>query len=357
MAIEAIGFQGTISESQEARRWFVAAPPATKQVESDVTVAPNTGRQVKVIPGKLNVCGVCVNVTATEYVNVPSSSTARRNVIVCRVTWAGASSKAEFACVQGPSGGASYPSLTQNPGTVFEAPMAVVDTAANFSTITTSNITQVIPTGGMGGPLQVVSDKHVAMVPAHDGAIIEATGNKTRWQRKGGSTVQLAEDGTMWRFFDPVIRYTGGQNIQAANVNLGNGGLRRGRYKVIDGWVVGDIEIRTGTSGAYWGTGSLLIAVPPGLGAFENYFEDRWMDAHMYTTAEAPMDWHCQALARAGTSELRLFAPTSAADCRLLQARASDPSTGAAGTGVPFIVNQYTVPQVITVQLLYSLGV
>lgn len=356
MAITSVGFQGSISESQEARRWWAAAPPVSRQASSSMAVSPGSGRQVNVSSGQLNVCGVAVSSTASEPVSIPSSSTARINVIACRVTWAGANSKAEFVCIQGPSGGTSYPTLTQNPGVLYEAPVAVVDTAANFSSVSSANITSIAPTGGMGGPLQIGSDKHVSIVPAHDGAIIEATANKTRWQRKNGSTVQLAEDGTQWRFFDPVIRYEGNQSIQAADVNLGNGGVRRGRYKIVDGWVIGDIEIRTGASGSYWGTGSLNIKLPPGV-PFDNYFADRWMDAHMYTTAQEPMDWQCQALARGGQSELMLWAPRSAADCRLWRARASDPSSTAAGTGIPYIANNFTIPQVITVQLVYSLGV
>lgn len=353
MALSTIGFTGAISESQEARRWWLAGLPAARWTNSDLSVTPGSGRAVKIAKGWFQVCGVACYNNAEETVAIPSSSVARRSIVAARVTWSGKNSSVTFVLIQGPSGGTQYPSLQQTPGVVYEAPIAVLDTRANFSSVTTSQITMVLPYGGRGGPLQVPTDKYLGIVPAHMGAIIEAESNRSRWQRQSTGTVKLSEVGTPWKFFDPKIRYAGGGNIQAAEVNLGNGGIRRGRYKIMDGWVVGDIEIRTGTSGSYWGTGGLTIDCPPGLG-FDRQYEDRWMEAHMYTTAEEPMDWACQVLGRAGKNHMTLWAPRHAGDCRLWIARASNPATLAKGTGVPIIASTFTVPQVITVQLLYS---
>lgn len=353
MALSTAGFQGPITEGQEAIRWSLSSVPLVRNTTSDLNVTPGSGRAVSVAPGRVLVCGVAVTSDSVATVTIPSSSTARRNVIAMRITWAGSSSKAELVCIQGPTGGTSYPSLTQTPGSVFEAPLAVVYTPAYFSSVSSSYVYATCPTGGRGGPLQLPASTHVAVVPAQTGATLQA-GDGTTWIKTDTAWSQVTDSGSSWRYWDPVLRYEGAGNIQTGVVNLGNGGARRGRFKVYDRWLLGEVEIRRGPSGYYFGAGGLFFDLPPGFNP-DSAFVDRWMDAHCYTTPEEVMDWHCQALIRSNESRARLWAPTFKGDVRMKPMQAADAS-GNTGTGVPLIGTATTCPDVITVSLLYSLG-
>lgn len=352
MAITTAGFQGPVTESQEANRFYMAASPVMADGAAHCTVTPGGGRRVTVGTGTVIVCGVVVSVTAAETVTLAGGSGRRRDVVAVRVTWAGSSSRAEIVAIQGPNGGRQYPSLRANPGTVYEAPLAVVEYPGG--TVAAAHITRVVPTGGRGGPLQVPSEAHSAIVPAHDGAQMECLDTGSVWVRRDGAWVQSEDWATQWRHYDPVLRYRGAGNVQAGTVQLGAGGTRKGRFKVVDRFVIGEVEIRRGPTGYNFGRGGLTIDLPAGY-APDNHFVDRWMDAHCYTTAEQLMDWHCQALIRNNEAVANLWAPKFMSDCRMHPARAADAS-GRPNTGIPAIATSVTAPDVITMSLFYSLG-
>lgn len=333
MAISTAGFQGPVSETQEAGRFFRVAAP----VLADSATSPkitSSGRSVALGAGSLQVCGVTIRITSTERITLTSA----KPLAVLEVAWAGESSSVVFKAI-------SASELVKNPGVKYHAVVAAERLLTVYPTL---------PYGGRGGRLRVKTSGMIQYVDAHDGAELVVDNTKEIWTRSGNNWVQTDEADSPWRFYDPILRYAGDGSTQAGVVNLGNGGVRRGRYKVENGFVVGEIELRTGASGSYFGVGGFSIDCPPGL-VPDTYFEDRWLTAHLYTSEEAPMDWCCQGLMKGGDDKIRLWAPGRANDCRLYPAQSKN-SSGKVGTGVPWIKDKFSVPITICVRLFYSLG-
>lgn len=356
MALTTAGFQGVVTESQEAGRFYRVAPPALADGTADMRVTNTTGtRAIRVATGTVQVCGVTVTNDAlvTLNLNANSSSSARFDLVVLRVTWAGASSTVEILAKPGTSGGPPAP--TRNPGSLYEFPLAVVRVGGSASSIAAGDVYDIRTYGGRGGRMRVLQESYVGWVDGHAGAevIVEGT---VRTYRKApdGAWVLVSDILTPWRYFDPVLRYAGAGNIQAGVASLGTGGVRRGRFKVLDGFVVGEVEIRRGTTGFNFGAGDLTVDLPAGYWP-DTYFADRWIHGHMYTTGETVMDWYADGLVKGGEGRALLYVTAAGNDARMRPARAQDGSN-TVGKGIPYIATTHSDPAVICLNLCYSLG-
>ena len=356
MAITTAGFQGVVTESQEAGRFFRIAPPTLADGPDDMKVTSYSGtRQVRVAAGSIQVCGVTVTNTAaaTFAFAANSSFTSRYDALVLKVTWAGESSTAEVVVRQGTSSGP--PSLTRNPGSVYEMPLAVVRIGAYASSVGAGDVFDIRPYGGRGGRMRVLQESYIGWCDGHVGAEIIVEGTvRTYRKAPDGAWVMVSDVLTPWRYFDPVIRYKGAGQIQAGVASLGTGGVRRGRFKVIDGFVVGEVEVRQGTAGANFGAGDLTVDLPAGYWP-DTYFADRWIHGHMYTTGEAVMDWYADALVKGGEGTALIYVARAGNDARMRPARAQDGSN-TVGTGYPYIATAWSSPAVICLNLCYSIG-
>lgn len=357
MVMSTAGFQGAVSESQEAGRFVRIAPPALVDSPTDLKVTSAAGtRTVSVAAGTAQVCGVTVTSdTTTSLTFSANSGGTRLDLVILRVVWAGLSSTATIQVKQGTSGSSAVPTLTRSPGSVYEFPLAVVSVGTSVSTISSANIFNVATYGGLGGRLRITQESYCAIADAASGAEMAIEGTTRTYRRNAdGSWTLITDVNSPWRYFDPIIRFKGDGNVQAGVAALGTGGVRRGRFKVVDQFLIGEIEVRTGSAGWNFGAGDLTIDLPPGYPPDTN-FADRWLEGHLYTTDESLMDWPLQALVKGGESTALMYAPTSGADCRMKPMRATD-STNANGKGIPLIGTAKSNPKVITIGLLYSIG-
>lgn len=356
MAITTAGFQGPVTESQEAGRFYRIAPPALTDDASSLKVSTTSGtRAVSVTAGAAQVCGVTVTSTPAQSVSFSSntSSSARLDMVILRVSWAGSSSSAVITTKQGTT--SNPPTPTRTVGSVYEFPLAVVRVRQNVSSISSSDIFDIRTYGGRGGRLRIAQDSYIGFIDAHVGSEVIVEGTTRTYRRAtDGAWVLVSDILTPWRFFDPVIRYQGGGNIQAGTANLGTGGVRRGRFKIFDQFLIGEVEVRTGSGGWYFGAGPLTVDMPPGY-LPDTYFADRWIHGHMYTTNESLMDWTADALVKGGADRALLYSTVSAADARMRPAQTTDASLRV-GTGVPLIGTMNSDPAVICLNLCYSLG-
>ena len=355
MALTTAGFQGVVTESQEAGRFYRIAPPALADGPSDMSVVTTSGtRAVRVNTGTVQACGVTVtNDSALTFNLASNSGSARFDMILLRIIWSGATSSAEIVLRQGSSGGP--PAITRNPGSQYEMPLAVVRVGPLVTTISSADIYDIRTYGGRGGRMRVPQESYIGWIDGHVGAEVIVEGTVRTYRKAAGNAWTLVSDVlTPWRYFDPVIRYKGVGQIQAGTANLGTGGVRRGRFKVIDGFVVGEVEVRTGTAGFNFGAGDLTVDLPAGYWP-DTYFADRWIHGHMYTTGEAVMDWYADALVKGGEGRALLYATAKGNDARMRPARAQDGSN-TVGTGVPHIATTHSDPKVICLNLCYSIG-
>ena len=357
MAITTAGFQGTVSETQEANRFSRIAPPFLVASSTDLKVTTTTGtRAVSVAAGSAQVCGVTVTSDVATVLNHASNAgSTRLDVIVLRVTWSGVTSSAVIAIKQGTSGSPTPPALTRTVGVLYEAPLAVVSVGTGVSTIASASIFNVATYAGVGGRLRVLQETYCSVADAAAGAEMVVEGTTRVYRRNGDGSWTLVSDVlSAWRFFDPILRFKGAGSVQPGTAYLGTGGVRRGRYKIIDQMLIGEVELRTGSVGYNFGVGDFTLDLPPGYPP-DTYFADRWQEAHVYTTDAGLMDWQSQLLLKGGETTGLLYAPRSAADCRQLPSRSTD-VTQTIGHGIPYIAGAHTEPMVIIVNLSYSIA-
>ena len=155
MAFTLAGFQGTVNESQEAGRFARVAPRFLTDGPSHfaVTAVGGQARTVSVAAGTCQCCGVtAVESTATEVVfDENSTSGTRLDLLVLRFTWSGATSSVALAVLKGTNGATNPPWPTRNPGSVYEAPLAVVSVPQGQGVFTSGNIKQIRPYAALSG--------------------------------------------------------------------------------------------------------------------------------------------------------------------------------------------------------------
>lgn len=330
MTLALVGTDGTVDETAGARRWGKAAPAVCVRRTDIPTVRPSTGRIVTVSSGTLLICGVLTEITTATPVELAAVSSGTRTDVIClRLTWLGTrKSRAEVVAL-------ARDKIIRTPGVTYDAPIATVTVSSKA--VTTTDITPVTAYAA-GGMHLVLPTGQPDYVDAHDGADLTVESTGATYRRTGG-TWKLVEQGSQdWQTFDPVL--TSGEGP----VKLGNGGLSRGRYKLVGNRCLGEFEIRQGATGGDYGINELSITLPY---VSSTYTVDQWFEGHVYTWREAPMDWIAQWGVRTGTARATLFTPTRSDDCRMRAARSAD-SSRREGTGIPQLNNDYSDPGVVS---------
>ncbi|QRY61463.1 hypothetical protein JVX90_13685 [Gordonia sp. PDNC005] len=351
MAITYFGTQGTVTESTGAGRWARAGVPFMVRTPDDFKVTAVTGlqRTVQVAAGSALVCGVSTVETAARQLQLAANtgSQVRLDLVVLRLVWAGlGASTAVLDIKQGTPGAVNPPTPTRTPGTVYEAPLAVVRVAPNTGQLTGSAVFPIAPYGGKGGPLHALQAQWIQLVDAPVGTELVTDTNAWRYCRLADGSWSVIESNLQpWSTWTPQLTSAGGGNIV-----LGTGGIMVGRYKIIRNMLYGEFEIRKGTSGSdfRWGNISVALPVPVGTGT-----TDRWCPAHLATPATGLMDWRAQVLCSSGATSGLIFAALSSVDVRMRAWRSAASSPAQPDTGYPRIVNQYTEGLVVTGQLRY----
>lgn len=343
MALSIVGTEATITEATGAARWARVNTPVCAR-RSDVPVmrvADTPGaRTITIGPGAgsgtVLVAGVLVEFTTDEAVELAAvsggSSASRTDVVCLRLRWAGlGKSRAEVVAIPASQ-------ITRKVGDVYDAALAHVTVTATG--VAPGALIPVVPvaTGGIKMILPAKqTPESLGLVEAHDGAELVVEATTTRYRRVAGSWRLAEDDDTAWREFDPVL------SSSAGPVALGNGGISRGRYKLVGTRCLGEFEIRRGATGSNYGQGPLRFSLPH---PASRYTTDQWFEGHLFTWREAPMDWPAHFGVPAGGSVATVFAPTRSDDCRMRAAQSKN-STNRVGTGIPQLNNDFSDPGVI----------
>lgn len=356
MAFTKAGFQGTVTETQEAGRFARAAPRFLVDGTSHlaVTAVGGQNRTVQVAAGTCQCCGVTAAEAATTQVVFDANTTTgtRLDLLVLRFTWSGLGSSTVLAVLKGTNGSPNPPTPTRTPGVLYEAPLAVVSVPQGQGVFTAGNIKDIRPYGGLaGGRVRVAQSSYYTVVDLPYGGelLTEDTGNAYRFT---GTWTQITAATNPWTNFDPVLRYTGGGG---GTVGLGSGAVRRGRYKVVDSILTAQIEVRWGTGGYSGGSGDITVDLPAGK-APDTWANDTWHHAHLYTTSQALMDWPAQVLILQGQTVGRIFTPVSPTDTRLAPYRITAAGGGGPGSGTPTISGGYPEGGILVATLVYGVA-
>lgn len=346
MVATVAGFQGTVTEVQEATRlgrigaarWLVDNAAALKPSSSGT-------RTINLAAGSVVCGGVQYTETAATSISLPANAAAgiRLDIVGLRFVWNGASSTVTLFSKQGVAGSATRPALTRTLGGTYEVPIAVVSVRQNITTIAASDVADVRVWGGRGGPFIVPAytalSTTVSDVPT--GAVVQATDTGNTYKvtadyQDSASPVWALQSAASnaWTAYDPIVRHNGAGSIGAGITGLGVGGQRIGRYRVVDGVCYVQILVMAGSSmGA--NAGDYTIDLPPGF-VPNNVMTQRWFPGYYRTTQESVMDWTAQLLVKNGENRGTIYAPRASDDCRISPARAVDASNSA-GSGIPRI--------------------
>ena len=362
MAITSVGIQGTVGESEGARRWWRAGVPFMCPTQRDFQVRHLTGQQrtVEVAPGTALICGVLVTETTARTVNFEANTgtTTRFDLVVLRLEWLGLGQSR--AVLEVKKGTTSPPVPTRNPGTTYEAVLAVVQIAPNTGQLSGGMVYQLTPWGGKGGPVYVAQSSYISYLDIEEGTEVVTVNNGYRQRKSVGGTFEVVEaEAQPWSYWDPNLR----SSATNQPVILGTGGVSRGRYKIIRNMCFAEVEIRRGVSGSDFRYGDLMISLPPGAmpvfpaSPSQDYLGIQWMLGHLYTIGDGYMDWRAQVAVNTGWQDAIVWVPTSAADVRLRPWRSADASY-APSTGVPYQGNsKFSEGEVFTAVLRYAVRV
>ena len=360
MAIVQIGLQGSVGESEGARRWARAGVPFMTADEDEFIVRALSGQQrtVEITPGVALVCGVMVTETVPRTLSFEAnvSASPRYDLVVLRLEWAGLGGST--ASLQVKTGGASPPVPTRNPGVVYEAVLAVVQVAPNTGQLTGSAVYALTPHGGKGGAVYVPQSQYLSYLDIEEGTEVVAVDNGYRWRKSVGGTFEIVEaEKQPWSTWDPNLR-----TVDGTPVILGTGGVQRGRYKVIRNMCFAEVEIRRGTAGSDFRFGDLMFSLPPDAvptfptSPSSRYLGIQWMMGHLFTMGGGSMDWRAQIPVNTGWADAGIWTPTRSDDVRMRPWRSAD-SSYAAGTGIPWINGYYSQAEVFTAVLRYAVRV
>lgn len=362
MAITSVGIQGTVGESEGARRWWRAGVPFMCPTQRDFQVRHLTGQQrtVEVAPGTALICGVLVTETTARTVNFEANTgtTTRYDLVVLRLEWLGLGQSR--AVLEVKKGTTSPPVPTRNPGTTYEAVLAVVQIAPNTGQLSGGMVYQLTPWGGKGGPVYVAQSRYISYLDLEEGAEVVTMDNGYRQRKAVGGAFDVVEADTQpWSTWNPNLR-----SIESGQaVILGTGGVQRGRYKIIRNMVFAEVEIRRGVSGSDFRYGELVFDLPPGgtpvfpTSPSPDYLGVQWMMGHLFTIGDGYMDWRAHVAVVTGQPHAYIWVPTRANDVRLRPWRSAD-ATYQPSTGVPWQGNsKYSEGETFTAVLRYALRV
>lgn len=345
------GFEGSVHEGDSGLRFGFAQDHAGIVPEQGhFAVTPYHGliRGVMIAPGTINVYGVIIDMDAPMYLSVGSPSTYTTYGIFMKVKWNELNRGYAEIVVESASGTTlPSPSSTFGGANTMHIPLAYVETPQDSTTIPPYRIRQTVMWGGTSE--YQIAGKTPHGISGSQGMRVRCNGGRDLWRWDFGKWTPLQLTGSEWKTFTPEV------SSKAGNIYLGNGGVRRGRYKIVSDTVFGEFELRSGTDNYNWGHGPIKFTLPYPPGS-DNAPADTWFSAHMYTTTgDGLMDWRIQMIFAKGTRDAYLFAPRSAADCRLRQLSAASSSARTPGTGNPYIRDGVTDPSVITGTFRYPI--
>lgn len=361
MAITSVGIQGTVGESEGARRWWRAGVPFMCPTQRDFQVRHLTGQQrtVEVAPGTALICGVLVTETTARTVNFEANTgtTTRYDLVVLRLEWLGLGQSR--AVLEVKKGTTSPPAPTRTPGTVYEAVLAVVQIAPNTGQLSGAMVYQLTPWGGKGGPVYVAQSSYISYLDIEEGTEVVTVNNGYRQRKSVGGTFEVVEAEVQpWSTWNLNLRSA--ETGQA--VILGTGGVQKGRYKVIRNMCFAEVEIRRGVAGSDFRYGDLIFDLPPGQAptfpsSGTQGLQNQWMLGHLYSIGDGYMDWRAQVTVLSGFTTAGIWTPTSAVDVRMRPWRSANASVNPS-TGVPYQGNnKYTEGEVFTAVLRYAVRV
>lgn len=344
MAITGYGLQGTTTDAGEMMR-FAQAMVNFKVLEPghlDVRPLGTLTRGVEVSAGAATSCGVRVDVTQPVRLSLEPNPTSsdRYDTIMLVTSWSGTIG-GSTARIEVRNGGATPPTPAFTLAALQECPLATVRVGPSATRFNASDINKIAPYGD-SSELQILGSKPDGMrVPV--GTRIRCGANGDLYQATAQTTFKaLKRTASPWQTFTPVVNSTAGQ------VYLGNGGVSKGRYKIVNGYCIAEFEMRSGTDAYNWGYGDLWFTLPYPMGG-DNAPNDQWFAMHMYTTTgDGLMDWLIQAILQKGSSKALLFGPRSAVDCRTGPLMAADSAARNPETGRPWIKGGVTDPSVIS---------
>ena len=349
MAITGYGLQGTTNDAGEMMR-FAQSMVNFKVLEPghlDVRPLGTLTRGVEVSAGAATSCGVRVDITQPVRLSLEPNATsaARYDTIMLVTSWSGTIG-GSAARIEVRKGGATPPTPAFTMAALQECPLATVRVGPSATRFNASDINKIAPYGD-SSELQILGSKPDGMrVPA--GTRIRCGANGDLYKATTQTTfTALKRAASEWNTFNPVITSDAGQ------VYLGNGGVSKGRYKVVNGYCLCEFELRSGTDQYNWGYGPLKFTIPHPM-AGDNAPQNQWFSMHMYTTTgDGLMDWLIGALLSKNDTQALLFAPRLSTDCRQYQLRAADSVARNPETGVPWIKGGRTDPSVITGTMRY----
>lgn len=354
------GFFGTVTEVQEAQRFGLAQAHALVDTPAALKPTPQGARSLSIAAGSMLCNGVLYIESAAQTIQLPTNTAAgvRLDIVGLRFTWNGASSMVELFSKQGTAGSTTRPTLTRNPGSVYEFPIAVVRVRQNVGVIAAGDVLDVRVWGGMGGAFQAPQTDNIQVVDLPFGAALQvgsSTYTVTANDGAGNSTLSLTSAvATPWTAYDPIL-----SSVQDGVCSLGAGGVRRGFYQVKDGTCYVKFEIRKGTGTSNFGRGALNIALPAGIRP-STAFADQWGDGVLNTNVgDGFYNWVVKYLIRNDQNNFVVpYATTAGNDVRLLPVKSAN-DDGSANGAVPVILTApggtqvYVEPNVITGSFSY----
>jgi hypothetical protein len=196
-----VGFAGTIDEIGEAKRFYASGVPfrALDAASWLVTSVTTSSLTVTIAPGVAECCGVYDTSTAasTLVLTANGSGSTRLDAVVARWTW-GAGANVSFAVITGTPGSASPPTLTRNPGVVYEALLAVVSVTNGVGSLPPGSVFDVRTYGGVAGPLVVSQGLYYTYVDVPTGGELTiGDPSGLRYMRVGTGLVPLPRPTTI----------------------------------------------------------------------------------------------------------------------------------------------------------------
>jgi hypothetical protein len=184
MTISTVGFDGSVSEGQWSELMRYAIEGGYRHsVANGFGVAPTTNpREVSVAAGTAYAAGVLVISDAAVPLTVGANagSTDRLDLVVLTLNWS-----TNTALLEVVAGSGSVPTPTQDPGNVWQIPLAVVKVRPGVGTLVSSDVTPAKPLPRVLRVTDGVIDTTITVGAAADAKVV--------------GTVKLADPGWPYR--------------------------------------------------------------------------------------------------------------------------------------------------------------
>lgn len=195
MSHSSIGFKGTVDQVAEAKRMALLGPRFRVPSTADWALSlPSLTRTVRVSTGSGEACGVRDTTNAAEDIAFAANGAGsdRYDLLVNRFLWTDPVTQPAFAVVQGVAGAGApnIAGLIRTPGTQYDAVLAAVKVRPGVTgPFVGTDLFNLTPGGGVGGPFVVPQASFISAVDGELGneLLVTATGRRYR------------HDGTTWQ--------------------------------------------------------------------------------------------------------------------------------------------------------------